>query len=207
MSLWGRIFAAGYDRFTASMEDAGLREERRALVAEASGRTLEIGSGTGANVALYPAAVSELVCSEPEPPMARRLHAKHPEVTVVQASADALPFEDDSFDTAVATLVLCTVGDPAAALAEIQRVLRPGGRLLFLEHVRSENPRLARWQDRWNPFQNRLGHGCHCNRDTGALLERSALVLERCDRGRLPKAPPVLAPRISGSAIAPGVRT
>ncbi len=202
MSLWGRIFAATYDRLMTVTDNAGLRDMRRALIAEASGRTLELGSGTGANVPLYPAAVTELVCTEPEEPMARRLRAKHPEVTVVGASAQTLPFDDASFDTVVSTLVLCTVPDPAGALAEVARILRPGGRLLFLEHVRSPDPRLARWQDRWNPFQNRIGHGCHCNRDTPALLDASPLEVARLDRGKLPKAPPVLAPLITGAAVA-----
>lgn len=203
MSLWGRIFAAGYDRCLAGTERAGLRDLRRELLAGASGRTLELGSGTGVNVDLYPPTVTELICSEPEEPMARRLRAKHPQVTVVGASAQALPFDDAAFDTVVATLVLCTVPDPAGALAEAARVLRPGGRLLFLEHVRSSDAGLARWQDRWNPFQNRIGHGCHCNRDTGALLAASPLTVERLDTGRLPKAPALLAPLIRGSAVAP----
>ena len=84
----------------------------------------------------------------------------------MQAPAEALPFDDASFDTAVATLVLCTVADQPQALRELRRVLRPGGRLLFIEHVRAESPKLAKWQDRLLPINVRLGHGCHCNRAT-----------------------------------------
>jgi len=91
MGLWEKVFAAGYDRFMAGTEEAGLRDMRRELLAEARGRTLEIGAGTGANVELYPAAVTDLVLAEPAEPMARRLEAKHPQATVVHAPAEALP--------------------------------------------------------------------------------------------------------------------
>ena len=98
---------------------------------------------------------------------------------MVEAPAERLPFEDASFDTAVATLVLCTVPDPAAALAEAARVLKPGGRLLFIEHVRAEDPGLARWQDRLEKPWRFLGDGCHCNRDTVATIEASPLAVEQ----------------------------
>src|SRR3954471_18335053 len=112
MALWEKVFAAGYDRLMAGAEKAGLHDMRRELLASARGRTLEIGAGTGANVGLYPAAVTELVLAEPAEPMARRLEHKHPEVTVAHAPGETLPFEDASFDTVVSTLVLCTVSDP-----------------------------------------------------------------------------------------------
>src|SRR5919198_848278 len=140
MSLYGRIFAAIYDRMTAGSEKAGLAERRRALLADADGRVLEVGAGTGANIEHYPATVEEIVFTEPEEPMARRLEEKRRSAgrwgSVVRAPAEQLPFADGSFDTVVCTLVLCTVKDPARALSEIERVLRPGGKLLFLEHVR-----------------------------------------------------------------------
>jgi SAM-dependent methyltransferase len=122
---------------------------------------------------------------------------------VVQAPAERLPFEDSSFDTAVFTLVLCTVPDPAAALAEAARVLRPNGRLLFVEHVRSEDPGLARWQDRLERPWRFLGDGCHCNRDTVAAIEASPLALERVERGELPKSPPLVRPLVRGQATLP----
>lgn len=206
MSLYARIFARLYDRCMAATEDAGLRDMRRALLAEARGRTLELGAGTGANLPLYPPAVTDLVLSEPEEPMARRLEdavaGSGRSARVVRTGAAALPFDDSSFDTVVATLVLCTVPDPAAALAEIDRVLRPGGRLLFLEHVRAQDAGVARRQDRWNPLQNRIGRGCNLNRDTPALLEASTLTVERLERGRMPKAPALVKPLATGVAVA-----
>ena len=208
MSLWGRIFAAGYDTFQANMERNFLGDIRRELLSEASGRVVEIGSGTGANLQHYPRTIEELVCTEPEEPMARRLRRKAYElgrdVEVVEAPAESLPFADDAFDTAVATLVLCTVSDPAKALREIARVLRPGGRLIFIEHVRSPEPRLARWQDRLHPLWVRFGHGCHCNRPTLETIEASPLRVERHRRGRIPKAPPIVRPLLTGVAVAPG---
>ena len=125
---------------------------RRETLSSASGRTIDLGAGTGANLGLYPDTVTELVLAEPDPHMLRKLQPKAEEAGVdaeiVEAGAESLPFEDSSFDTAVFTLVLCTVPDPAAALAEAARILKPGGRLLFVEHVRSEDAGLARWQDR-----------------------------------------------------------
>ena len=154
-ATWGRAFAWGFDRFQQASEEAGMRDNRAELVAQASGRTLEIGAGTGANVELYPEAVTELVLAEPFGPMATQLQERLASsdraatAQVVEAPAEKLPFPADSFDTVACTLVLCSVDDPAAALAEVARVLRPGGRFLFLEHVRASDPDLARRQDRW----------------------------------------------------------
>ena len=201
MMVPARLFAAVYDKLMASSEDAGLHDKRRELLAEASGRTLEIGAGTGLNAELYPDAVTELVLTEPEEPMARRLRARAgSRARVVEAGADALPFEDDAFDTVVSTLVLCTVPDQAAALREIARVLKPGGRLLFLEHVRSDEPRLAKWQDRVTPLWKFTGRGCHPNRDTAAALRTAGFAVDRLDEGRFPKAPPIVRPLIAGVA-------
>jgi ubiquinone/menaquinone biosynthesis C-methylase UbiE len=203
-ATWGRAFAALYDRGLKGTEDAGLRQMRRELLAEASGRTIEIGAGTGANLGLYPDAVSELVLAEPDPHMARRLRRRLADspyrAEVVEAPAEALPFEDESFDTAVFTLVLCTVPDQAATLAEAARILRKGGQMLFLEHVRSRRRRLARWQDRLEKPWRFLGHGCHPNRNTVTAIELSPLKLERVERGRMPKAPPIVSPLARGRA-------
>lgn len=204
MSLWARVFAAGYDHFMAATENAGLRERRRELLSEASGRVVELGAGTGANVPLYGPGVTELVLTEPEPPMARRLRAKAgPDARIVEAGAETLPFDDASFDTAVSTLVLCTVPSQEAALAEIRRVLKPGGRLLFLEHVRWDEPKRAKWQDRLTPLQRRIGHGCHPNRDTLGAIERAGFTVTDVEHGAIPKAPPIVRPLIQGSATAP----
>ncbi len=203
-ATWGRIFPAVYERSIKATEDAGLREMRKDLLAEASGRVLEIGAGTGLNLGLYPEAVEELVLVEPDPHMAKRLRPKlndsGRQATVIEDSAERLPFEDASFDTVVATLVFCTIPDPAAALREAARVLKPGGRLLFLEHVRSPDLSLARWQDRLETPWRLFGDGCHCNRDTVATIESSPLRLGELERTEMPKAPPIVRPMVRGSA-------
>jgi len=207
-ATWGRAFSALYDRALNGSEEAGLGEMREELLAAARGRVIEIGAGTGVNLDLYPDAVEELVLVEPDPHMAKqmgpKLAASPRAARVVEAPAEGLPFEDASFDTAVATLVLCTVPNPQGALAEISRVLKPGGRLLFIEHVRSEDPGLARWQDRLERPWHFLGDGCHCNRDTVATIESSALQLSEVEGGELPKAPPIVRPLIRGSASRAG---
>ena len=204
MSLWGRIFAAGYDTFMARSEKAGLHDRRVKLLERARGRVLEIGGGTGANLPLYGDAVEELVVTEPEEPMARRLERKLDScarpVRLVRASAEKLPFEDASFDVVVSTLVLCTVDDPAQSLAEIHRVLKPDGELLFLEHVRSDEAKLGRWQDRLNGLQRKIGHGCNCNRRTLQLVEGAGFSIAEVEHDRFPKAPPIVRPLIVGAA-------
>src|SRR4051794_9334539 len=171
VSVWGRIFALAYDPFLASAERRGIAAARRDLLADAHGRVLEIGAGTGLNVAHYPAGL-DVVYTEPDPHMARRLRARVTDL--VEAPAEALPFADGSFDTVVSTLVLCTVSDVPAALAEIRRVLRPGGRLLFLEHVRAPSgSRLEHWQDRLHGPWKAFACGCHCNRDLPSTLREA----------------------------------
>lgn len=204
-ATWGRAFTALYDRMTKAAEEAGLREMRREALAPATGRTVDVGAGTGANLDLYPEAVTELTLVEPDPHMLRRLKSKVSgnRAEVVAAGAESLPFENSSVDTVAFTLVLCTVPDPAAALAESARVLKPGGRLLFLEHVRSQEPGLARWQDRLETPWRLFGDGCHCNRDTLATIEASPLSVEDVESAELPKAPPLVRPLIRGSAILP----
>ena len=199
MSVMGRIFAAMYDRMMKGTEDAGLRERRAAVVGRARGRVLEIGAGTGLNLDHYGPEVTELVLTEPEAPMARRLRAKATKGEIVEAGADRLPFPDDSFDTVVSTLVLCTVPDQDRAIAEIKRVLKPGGQLLFIEHVRSHDVKLAKWQDRVLPVWRFVGHGCHPNRDTAAALTRAGFTLE-LETWQMPKAPPIVRPVIEGVA-------
>ena len=143
-ATWGRLFAALYDRGLKATEEGGLGRMRAELLAGAGGRTIELGAGTGVNLDLYPEAVTELVLVEPDPHMGKRLRERLErsarEATIAPNPAEDLPFASDSFDTAVATLVLCTVPDPAAAVAELERVLKPGGRLLFIEHVRAADP-------------------------------------------------------------------
>jgi ubiquinone/menaquinone biosynthesis C-methylase UbiE len=205
--LWGPLFARGYDRFTKSTEEAGLRDKRRALLAGAQGRTLEIGAGTGSNLELYPDAVTELVLVEPDGHMRAQLERKVSASTraaeVVQAGGERLPFPDQTFDTAVATLVFCTIPDPEAALGEAARVLKPGGRLLFMEHVRADDPGTARWQDRLERPWGWFGRGCHPNRDTLGTIEASALEVSSLEEDGMPKAPPIVRPLIVGTATRP----
>ncbi len=206
-ATWGRLFAAMYERALRATEEAGMADKRRRLLAEATGATLELGAGTGLNLSYYPASVTELVLTEPGPHMARRLRehvvrAPCP-AEVVEAPAERLPHPDDSFDTVVATLVLCTIPDAPAALAEVARVLRPGGRLLFLEHVRSEDPDLARWQDRLAAPWRFVADGCNCNRDTLSALRASPLEVVDFGHDQIPKAAPIVRPLIAGSAVAP----
>jgi ubiquinone/menaquinone biosynthesis C-methylase UbiE len=202
--LWGPLFARGYDWLVKSGEDAGLRDERRDLLARARGRTLEIGAGTGINVELYPDAVTELVLTEPDPHMRMQLEKKLTALgrraEVIDAGGEHLPLPDASVDTVAATLVFCTIPEPEAALAEIARVLKPDGRFLFLEHVRASDPKSARWQDRVERPWGWFGRGCHPNRDTLAAITGSALEVSEVEHGEFPKAPPIVRPLIIGEA-------
>ena len=209
MSFGGWLFAAMYDRMLAGTEKAGLRERRARLLESAHGKVLEIGAGTGANLPLYGPNVEALTVTEPEAPMARRL-AKHLReqsraAELVEAGAEQLPLPDGQFDTVVSTLVLCTVADPLRALREVWRVLKPGGQLLFLEHVRSDDPRLAKWQDRLNGINRIVAHGCNCNRSTLDVIRQAGFTIRSLEKGLLPKAPPFLRPLVIGTAIKTGL--
>jgi SAM-dependent methyltransferase len=219
-ATWGRLFASFYDRALAASEENGLGDMRRALLAGARGRVVEIGAGTGVNLDLYGTGVEDLTLVEPDPHMGAKLRERirgrtvglsvadgwslaegAPPVRLVTAPAEAIPFDDDTFDTAVATLVLCTVPDPIAAISELARVLKPGGRLLFIEHVRADDPSSARWQDRFEKPWRFMADGCHCNRDTESNLRASSFTVESIDHGALPKAMPIVRPLIRGVAV------
>lgn len=203
MGLHSWLFAKVYDRITRSSEDAGVREWRRALLSKARGDVLEIGAGTGLNLSHYLPGLGRLVLTELEAPMLGQLRAKagsREGVELQLAGADRLPFEDQSFDTVVSTLVLCSVPDPAAALRELRRVLRPDGRFLFVEHVGSDDPRVARLQRRVEPFWKWFARGCHLTRDTASLLAAAGFeVQERIDEP-MPTAPRFVAPCLRGVA-------
>lgn len=203
MGLRTKLRSRLYDRTMAPVEEAGLAAMRMRLLASASGDVLEIGAGTGSNLHHYGPAATALTLTEPDRSMRRRLEpeaatAQHRTI-VVDAPAEHLPFEDDGFDTVVSTLVLCGVDDPAAALAEIRRVLRPDGRLLLLEHVRSEDAEAARRQDRINWLQRYVA-GCDCNRPTGQTLREHGFDVSEVIVDSMPKAPDHVRPLIVGTA-------
>lgn len=198
------LSALVYDPFMWWAERAGMADRRRRLLAAARGSVLELGAGTGLNLTHYPDGLDRLVLVEPERHMARRLAGRlgslERQAEVLRAPAEALPFDDDTFDTVVSTLVLCTVEDQVRSLQEIRRVLHPDGSLLFLEHVRSDTPRLARWQDRlqgpWQSFTD----GCNCNRQTLERLHEASFVVAVNERARWRRMPPIVRPLVSGRA-------
>lgn len=206
MSLRTAFFALTYDRQMAGTERAGLRAFRERLLAGARGDVIEIGGGTGANLPYYGPDTRSLTITEPQPPMLRRLEravrVHRPDAMVLRAPAEDLPFDDHSFDVAVTTLVLCGVDDQPRALRELRRVLRPGGRLLFIEHLRSADLALARRQDRMN-WLNRLVVCCDCNRATLDSVRQAGFTVDRLEHTTLPKAPKFVAPAILGSATVP----
>lgn len=202
MGIRARVFALIYDRAMASTEKAGLAQTRSHLLTGASGDVLEVGAGTGTNLSYYGAGVTSLTLTEPDPSMLRRLEraagaASRP-IKVLRAPAEDLPFDDASFDTVVSTLVLCGVDDQPRAAREMGRVLKPGGRLLLIEHVRSGAARVARRQDRLN-WLPRMLSGCDCNRSTQETLRRNGFVVDDLVPGELPKSPSLLRPTIVGA--------
>lgn len=204
-ATWGRFaFAGAYDWFLRRAEREGLSAQRRQLLSFAKRRTLEIASGTGLNLPHYPAAVTELVLTEAYrhmlPILRRKVAASKRRALVVEASAEDLPFPGASFDTIVATMILCTAADPARVLREIARVLRPGGQYLFLEHIRHPDLRIARRQDRWQPVWYLFGNGCHCNRDTVTVLSDSPFLMEELHHGRIPGVWTIVEAMVTGRA-------
>ena len=202
-SAWGRCFAAIYEPLMQATEKGGNAERRAALLERARGTVVELGAGTGLNVPHYPTDV-ELVLTEPEQPMASRLRERlqqsGQQARVLQAPAERIPLPDGCADTVVSTLVLCTVHDLDATLTEIRRLLRPGGQLLFIEHVAAEpGTRLRRWQDRLERPWRRVAHGCHTNRDTEQALRDAGFALEKIERGQM-EAELLLRPLTWGTA-------
>jgi ubiquinone/menaquinone biosynthesis C-methylase UbiE len=182
------LFARLYARLSAQAEDKGQAEHRRELLSGLEGRAIEVGAGHGLNFPYYPETVTEVVAVEPESHL-RRMASKAAEearvpVVVVDGVAGSIPAGDGEFDAAVACLVLCSVPDPARALAEFHRVLRPGGELRFYEHVLADTPALARAQrigDRTRAWPLVAG-GCHASRDTARTMEMAGFTIERCKR-------------------------
>jgi ubiquinone/menaquinone biosynthesis C-methylase UbiE len=190
-----------YDFLNGMLNRSGFDERRERLVGALEGEVLEIGAGTGLNLPHYGHA-ARVVALEPDRIYARRLHARAAEarvpVEVVEGTAESLPWPDDSFDHVVTSLALCSVVDLDRSLAEVRRVLRPGGSLHFLEHVRGDG-RVATWQDRLTPVQKRVADGCHLNRDTAAAIAGAGLRLDALERFALP-GHALIRPAIQGRA-------
>jgi len=208
MSLisWG--IASLYDRIMSRAERACLGQWRQELLFPLRGRVLEIGAGTGINLAYYPPSVTSLILAEPDRNMRRRLAGRLLDQTrrveVIAATAEQLPFPDNSFDAIVSTLVYCSVQSPAASLKEAWRVLAPGGKLALIEHVGAiDNAVLCRWQRRVEPFWKRCAGNCHLTRDTLASLRSAGFACEAIRRDTLHGAIWLVEPIIRGIAEKP----
>lgn len=201
---WDFVFAAIYDRMISGGERSTMGRCRSESLTQARGRTLEIGAGTGANIPYYPDDVEELILAEPFEPMRRRLERKLGEsgrsASTLEASAESIPLEDESVDTVVSTLVLCTVDFQDRALSEVARVLRPDGQFLYIEHVRSHSPRTAHWQDRLETPWRHFAAGCRCNRDTIAAIAAAGFSSEHKEE-RWQSVPPIVRPLVIGRAV------
>ena len=178
---------------------------RRRALEPARGETLEIGFGTGLNLPYYPEAVTKLTAIDSENMLEDRVEKRVAAcpfpVTRMRLDAQGrLPFEDRRFDTVVTTLTLCSIPDTAAALAEIRRVLKPEGRFVFFEHGRSDDPKVARRQDRFNPIQKIIGAGCNMNRKINDMIGNAGFEITTLDRFLLPNAPRILAEMYRGVA-------
>ncbi|AUM13994.1 class I SAM-dependent methyltransferase [Ketobacter alkanivorans] len=183
------------------------RREIADLLGSAEGRVLEIGAGTGANLGFYSAGVSEVVGIEPVAAMLDKAHGVVARagydfpITLQVGDARDLPFDDASFDSVVACLVFCTIPQPEKAAAEMHRVLKPGGKVVFYEHVASSRPGVHAWQKRINPLWRKLACGCEITRDTRQLFERAGFSYQQISDFEHPKVPPLMAPIISGIAV------
>ena len=187
-----------------AMGSRRLQEQRQKALIPLHGEVLEIGFGTGLNLPHYPSAVTRIIALEPARllpgKVLSRMAAAPMPVTIVQGSAEHLPFHDRRFDCVVSTWTLCTIPDVLTALREIGRVLKPGGRFVFLEHGRSNAPAVARWQDRLNPLQQRIGVGCNMNRPIDRLITEAGLTLGSLERFQMPGMPRLVGEMYRGVA-------
>jgi ubiquinone/menaquinone biosynthesis C-methylase UbiE len=196
-----------YDRFMAKTEEACLKEWRQGLLEQVSGEVLEIGAGTGANIKLYSDNVTKLVLAEPDKHM-RKLLEKNvgshrlENVSVISGTGEQIEADDESFDYVVSSLVCCSVMDLKASLSEVRRVLRPGGGLVFLEHVgAADGTSRRRWQNLLNPVWKTFMGNCHLNRETERALITEGFDIVQIERESMRKALPIVRPTIRGIAI------
>jgi ubiquinone/menaquinone biosynthesis C-methylase UbiE len=203
-SLYDRLILPKMLKFACSQEP--VMKQRAKVVPKAEGKVLELGIGMGLNLAFYdPDKVASVTGVDPAAEL-REIALAAPRdprlsVDVQDGTAESLPFEARSFDCVVCTFTLCSVHDPAAALAEARRVLKPGGRLFFCEHGLSPDPGLAKWQRRWEPLWKRLTGNCHLTRPVTASIEAAGFKTEWMDSMALPGAPPIAAWNEWGSAV------
>ncbi|HEV2068548.1 MAG TPA: class I SAM-dependent methyltransferase [Acidimicrobiales bacterium] len=194
------VFARWYGILARRAESSEIGRRRRALLEQATGRVLDLGVGTGESFKHIPPTVLKLIALEPDPAMLRqaeaRLEEAHAPTRLVQGESERLPFAAGTFDTVVACLVLCTVGDLAVTVAEIHRVLRPGGRLLLMEHVRASDEALAEWQDLVDRPWSWVNGGCHPNRGTLQAVEEAGFRLGPLERYGFP-----VLPHVQGLAV------
>lgn len=187
MGFYDRVIFPRLMHWTLRRRD--VTEYRNWILPMAEGRVLEVGVGSGLNLPLYGAPVTEIVGIEPHETLnrmaARRKAEARAPVTLVRGSAEELPLEDASFDTAVMTWTLCSIPDGRKALDEIRRVLRPGGQLLYIEHGRAPDPGVARWQDRLTPVWRRCAGGCRLNRPINRMIGEQGFTLMDTESGYL----------------------
>lgn len=189
-----------------SIRNALIGKHRREALSPLTGHVLEIGFGTALNLPCYPPAVSKLTAIDVELMLPKRVAKRIAEarMPVEQLKLDAsgrLPFEDNVFDGAVTTFTLCSISDAASALAEIRRVLKPDGGYVFMEHGRSDDPRVAKWQDRLNPIERIVGCGCNLNRVIDGLIRESRFEIVKLDRYLMPDVPRIFGEIYRGLAM------
>jgi ubiquinone/menaquinone biosynthesis C-methylase UbiE len=177
---------------------------RQALLASTQGEVLELGIGTGLNLLHYPETVRNLYAVDPAVLLPKTVIARSAclpfPVHIQRSTAEAMPHADRRFDYVVSTWTLCTIPDPVLALQEVGRVLKPGGRFLFLEHGRSDDRTIAAWQDRLNPIQNVIGCGCNLNRPIDRLITQSGLTIANLDRFSMQGVPRLAGEMYRGTA-------
>lgn len=202
-----RLFAFIYDPMIAKTEQACLKAWREELLADSNGDVLEVGAGTGANLAYYPETINKLIISEPDEFMRKRLIEKLKSLDIKNTSIKDFGMEDidladNSVDCVVSTLVCCSVNCPHKSLQQAYRVLKPGGKLIFMEHVAAENnPKRLKWQNRINPIWKFISGNCHTNRETEKYIKQAGFKIQQIQKASMRKAPPFVRPTIRGIAI------